>query len=150
MIAAALIATVLFALCFAACKGWDDPSPSATASTPDYPCGALGVVCKNTTPNTCCWEGEACGGSFNGVGCPLGECCDVRDFDPSPSYGAALDGGVGLPLPRRTVSDAGAPPYFPFWDHRRLLPGGAVVVETDAGTKIVRPLHPSTPLKATP
>lgn len=105
MRAGALLFVALAATSYwvAACApGWDDPNPTATASTKEYPCGVVGQVCAvmpRWQDDTCCGPDDACPGPHAGE-CAPSFCCDAADFDPSPQYGkrsdagAPLDGGV--------------------------------------------------------
>lgn len=81
------------------CKaGWDDVPASAVKPTKDYPCGVVGVPCMDSVGKLngeCCWEGETCGGGYGSVGCPAGECCDVRSFTPDVMGAKRGDGGAG-------------------------------------------------------
>jgi hypothetical protein len=77
---------------------WDNPNPTATASTKEYPCGVLGLVCAvmpQWQDDTCCQQGDSCPGPHAGD-CAPGFCCDAEPFDPSPQYG-------------KRATDAGAP-----------------------------------------
>lgn len=80
--------------------GWDTVSPEATKSTPDAPCGNLGVPClgmDGQLDGQCCWEGETCGGGKFSVGCPAGACCDIRQL-PGAALGGQDGGDVAVVL----------------------------------------------------
>lgn len=77
--------------------GLDTPQQSAFAPTQGNPCGNLGVVCLDMNGNEsgmCCNEGETCGGGKYSIGCPAGECCDIREGPILQGY-RGFDGDAG-------------------------------------------------------
>jgi hypothetical protein len=86
---------VMLTLLLTGCPLQETTVPTGPNTT--YPCGVNGVVC--TVQQSCCNEGETCGGEPASVGCPAGMCCDInnsQNFSKKPPRKQRPIGDGGL------------------------------------------------------